>query len=256
MGGYIKIPRDLFDGWDYMWERYSHREAFIDLIRMAAYSTTTITVSGKDYTLRRGQVAASKRFLATRWGWSVGTVYRFLDFLFRTGKCLNQGATPITVLTIVDYDSYQGIGPDPVPPPIPEPQPEPEAKPATDKDAVDRLYKLYPAKCPISGRSTGKSAKDKEKLTRLLRKKTEDELAGTIKHYIDDCTKSRTYFKNFSTFLNNLPDYGDEAPRPDQEPSSASARQLTVKEMMELEEQMFREDQEKWEREKKQHEKK
>lgn len=239
-----------------MRERFSHREAFIDLIQMAAFESKEVNINGNDFPLKRGQLVASRRYLARRWLWDVGTVRRFIDHLCQTGRCREDGRYSITVITIVDYDSYQGTSPEPVPPPIPEPQPEPEAKPAIDKDAVERLYKLYPAKCPISGRSTGKSAKDKEKLARLLRKKTEEEISGTIKHYVDDCTRTRTYFKNFSTFLNNLPDYGDEAPRPDQEPSSASSRQLTVKEMMELEEKLFNEDQQRWERERQQHEKK
>lgn len=92
----------------------------------------------------------------------------------------------------------------------------PETKPNEEttglQDVAERIYKLYPTKCPTSERGTGKSKSDIQKIVRLLKKgHTEEELAATIKRYIDEATEKRSWIQNFSTFLNNLPDYGEEA---------------------------------------------
>lgn len=81
---------------------------------------------------------------------------------------------------------------------------------APAREIIDRVYKAYPTKCPVAGRPTGKSSKDKEKIKRLLKLKTEEELISIIKRYVKECTESNVYLKNFSTFLNNLPDYTEE----------------------------------------------
>lgn len=83
-------------------------------------------------------------------------------------------------------------------------------KQESEKVVIDRVYKAYPTKCPVAGRPTGKSSKDKEKIKRLLKLKTEEELISIIKRYVKECTESNVYLKNFSTFLNNLPDYTEE----------------------------------------------
>lgn len=75
------------------------------------------------------------------------------------------------------------------------------------KNNIDFIYKFYPTKCPINNSSTGKSKKDKNKIEKLLIKNTKDQLLFIIETYISECKKSNRYIKNFSTFLNNLPDY-------------------------------------------------
>lgn len=83
------------------------------------------------------------------------------------------------------------------------------------KDDVDEVYKAYPTKCIITGRSSGKSSKDKERIKRLLRKNTKEKLVSTVEKYLEDCKENKVYMKNFSTFLNNLPDYPDEEEKPE-----------------------------------------
>lgn len=86
---------------------------------------------------------------------------------------------------------------------------EKESRQGEFSPAIEKLYKSYPTKCPISGRSTGKTIKDKARIKNLLKTKTENEILKTIERYVEDCNNTKTYVKNFSTFLNNLPDYGD-----------------------------------------------
>ena len=78
------------------------------------------------------------------------------------------------------------------------------------KEEVDEVYTGYPTKCVVRGASTGKSASNKKKIRTLLKSSTKEELLLIIKKYISDCKKDKVYMKNFTTFLNNLPDYDIE----------------------------------------------
>jgi hypothetical protein len=70
---------------------------------------------------------------------------------------------------------------------------------------VERIYKMYPTKCPKRGTSTGKSHKDKQRISKLLKTYTMDEIKKVVKHEIDE-KYDKQYLQNFSTFLNNFPD--------------------------------------------------
>lgn len=72
-------------------------------------------------------------------------------------------------------------------------------------DFVDRMYDLYPSRCPKRNASTGKSHKDKERIKRLLKIYTQEEIEQVIKDEVDN-NYSINYMKNFSTFLNNFPE--------------------------------------------------
>lgn len=74
------------------------------------------------------------------------------------------------------------------------------------KEDIERIYKKYPTKCIVSGRSTGKGEKNKEKICKLLKNHSADDLISRIDVYVFDCKKTNTYLKNFATFLNNLPE--------------------------------------------------
>lgn len=218
MGGYIKIPRGLFESHEFGIEKFSRREAFIDLVQMAVFKPTTVNLPGNRVQLERGQIIASRRFLASRWGWSTGRVDRFIDDLCDGGRCIKTGGR-ITIVTIVGYDSFNGDGPE-----YKTPKPMPDTPP--DKtEAINRLYALYPTKCPVSGRNTGKSSKDKHKLEILLRTNTEERLAGIITRYIKESTEHNSYVKNFATFLNNIPDYDSKPNQPPVEKTKDDALQ-------------------------------
>lgn len=77
---------------------------------------------------------------------------------------------------------------------------------------VDRMYDLYPARCPKRNASTGKSHKDKERIKRLLKIYTQEEIEQVIKDEVDN-NYSINYMKNFSTFLNNFPTPNRETPK-------------------------------------------
>lgn len=89
-----------------------------------------------------------------------------------------------------------------------------EDKVKTNKKVIDFIYSLYPSKCPIKNSSTGKSETNKTKISKILKTKSKDDLAETIQRYKKECVKDKIYMKNFSTFLNNLPDYQSKETNP------------------------------------------
>jgi hypothetical protein len=70
---------------------------------------------------------------------------------------------------------------------------------------IEKIYGLYPTRDENNNnRSTGKSSRDKEKIRKLL--KEGKDLEKLILNYLSDCKQTKTYLKNFGTFLNSLPE--------------------------------------------------
>lgn len=82
----------------------------------------------------------------------------------------------------------------------------PKKKADNDVDEfVDRMYALYPAKCPKRGKSLGKSQKDKGRIKSLLKTYSKSDIEFVIRYEIEQ-KYNKAYMSNFSTFLNNFPD--------------------------------------------------
>ena len=109
---FIIVPRSIFETDAFEREPYSKREAFLDLVQMAAFERKEVYVAGHKYIAERGQVIVSKSFLVKRWRWNVDKVRRYLQYLERNhrcnSRCDHQCNQPITCISIVSYDSYQG----------------------------------------------------------------------------------------------------------------------------------------------------
>jgi hypothetical protein len=72
---------------------------------------------------------------------------------------------------------------------------------------IEELYNLYPSRdINHNNKSTVKSYKDKERIKSLLKKKSFEEIKKSMEFYLKECNKQKTWLKNFSVFLNNLPD--------------------------------------------------
>jgi len=100
----------------------------------------------------------------------------------------------------------------------------PSLPPKGSADAIERIYKLYPTRCPVKGRPTGKSSADKKKIERLLKTMPEDKLTSVVQRYLRECIESQTPIKNLSTFLNNLPDYDEPELIPVQQPAAPTTK--------------------------------
>ena len=76
----------------------------------------------------------------------------------------------------------------------------------SEEDAfIDKMYKMYPTKCPMRNTSLGKSRKDKQRIKKLLKTYSKEDIERVFKHEIDE-KYGKSYMQNFSTFLNNFPD--------------------------------------------------
>lgn len=70
---------------------------------------------------------------------------------------------------------------------------------------VERMYSMYPPKCPKRGVSLGKSHKDKQRIKKLLKTYSMEQIEDVFVHEIEE-KFGKQYMLNFSTFLNNFPD--------------------------------------------------
>ena len=88
-------------------------------------------------------------------------------------------------------------------------KPQPKAPTEEEEAIINHLYALYPTKTWRGDKeaSTGKCAKDKVRLRALLKKRSAAEIEAIIKAYVEEC--GGAFLKNFSTFLNNLPENDD-----------------------------------------------
>lgn len=96
------------------WSRY---EAWMWLVENAAYKPTEIDIGGKPYTVPRGALCYSLRFLAEKWGWSVKVVRTFLERLqshraidISTAQIGTKKGTARTLIKLCNYDKYQSAG--------------------------------------------------------------------------------------------------------------------------------------------------
>ena len=73
-----------------------------------------------------------------------------------------------------------------------------------EDEFVERMYSMYPSRCPKRATSLGKTKKDKDRIRKLLKCYSMDEIERVFKHEIDE-KYEKQYIQNFSTFLNNFP---------------------------------------------------
>lgn len=75
-----------------------------------------------------------------------------------------------------------------------------------DNETVNHIYAIYPTTTETreGKRSTGKCAKDRDRIRTLLKTHTAEQLENAIKKYVNE--QEGKYLKNFSTFLNNIPE--------------------------------------------------
>ena len=108
--GWIKTYRKLQESW--LWldkEPFDKRSAWVDLLLTATHSDKKILFNGELITVKRGQIMTSIRKLAERWKWSYDKTIRFLKLLESDGMLQKESDNCRTLLTIVNYEIYQGM---------------------------------------------------------------------------------------------------------------------------------------------------
>lgn len=212
--GYIKLFRDIQDNellWDES-EPFDRRSAWIDLLLLANHKDKKIFYDGELLTVKRGQHLTSSRKLAEKWGWSRGKVERFMSVLeseqMVTRKRATQRATAGTLITIVNYDIYQGDNTSDEPHMIP--QTEPHTEPHTDINKNDKNVKNDIYICSFEHVWEIYPRKDEKKrayecyTARLNSGYSEEELLQATEAYAKECEERQTekrYIKQAKTFF-------------------------------------------------------
>lgn len=107
---WIKLYRSIFD--NDLWlaeEPFDRRSAWIDLILLANHKDGHfINSKGVLIKVPRGSHFTSTRVLADRWHWSRGKVDRYLRLLCETQSVTLTVTASGTLISLVNYDDYQG----------------------------------------------------------------------------------------------------------------------------------------------------
>lgn len=113
MSGWVKIERDDRQNFPFADERYSHYEAWLDLISHANWEDRIWQSKEGPVEVKRGSFIASQESLAERWGWSKWAVKRYLNSLSKAQLIRYSTATRPqlgrTHIEILNYDKYQGV---------------------------------------------------------------------------------------------------------------------------------------------------
>ena len=109
MTGYIKLYRSLQDCKVLKDEKFSRRDAFIDMIFRCNHKCSKICLGYNLVLVKRGQFVSSNLKLAEAWNWSERTVRRFI-ILLQSEKMVTFHATnKYTLYEVTKYAEYQSI---------------------------------------------------------------------------------------------------------------------------------------------------
>jgi hypothetical protein len=128
--GWIRLHRKLMDDPIWLAESFTRGQAWVDLLLLANHTDGYIRKRGIRIDLKRGDVGWSETELSKRWRWSRGKVKRFLTELCSGNnpktipQCGLKNKNPknghqngpqnknvIAYYSIINYDRYQGNGP-------------------------------------------------------------------------------------------------------------------------------------------------
>lgn len=106
--GYIRFYRSVFEHPAFREEPFTEREAWTWLCANAAWKPRRQRMGEHIVDLARGELVGAVRFLAEKWGWSRGKVERFVIRLKNETMIETRTETGITIISVCNYDIYQG----------------------------------------------------------------------------------------------------------------------------------------------------
>lgn len=117
---YVPLSRTLLDSevWNRPNEPSCYGKAWVDFVLRASYEDQFVIIDGVKIKLKRGQIAASERFLARRHNWTKSMVRTFLKWCIKREQIsvsTSQGLTVITLLNYGDYNFGKKTRPDHLP---------------------------------------------------------------------------------------------------------------------------------------------
>ena len=107
--GWVRLHRKIRECsiWDSD-EPFDMRSAWLDLVMLVNYEDKRTIFNKKAITIKKGQRITSVRKLSDRWHWSRNKTIRFLTLLESEKMIIKESDNRKTLLTIVNYDKYQG----------------------------------------------------------------------------------------------------------------------------------------------------
>tara|TARA_R100001244_G_scaffold14884_1_gene16464 strand:+ start:1041 stop:1892 length:852 start_codon:yes stop_codon:yes gene_type:complete len=217
MEGWIKIHRNITK-----WEWYDDSKT-VHLFFHLLLSANHKDGNWRGQEVKRGQFITGLHKLNAATGISVRSLRTCLDRLKSTKEVTIKTTTKNSLITIVNYDFYQGS----------DISDKPNDKQTTirrqsndnqtttnkndnndnneknekNKEDIGFLISLYPDTCEGRKCSTRKGGDSiKAKLKKILSKKSKEYVEASIKGYVTECQRSKTYLLNFSKFLDELPE--------------------------------------------------
>lgn len=106
MAGWILLYRSILKHWVWLSPLHTHRWLYILL--NAAYEERPVEFSNKKLTLKRGQLLTTYRQLQADWKTSSDVVNSFLKALERNEMIILEPTKDWTLITVCNYDKYQG----------------------------------------------------------------------------------------------------------------------------------------------------
>jgi hypothetical protein len=106
--GWIKLYRQSTNHFLYKAEPFTSWQAWTDLLLLANHTDNSYKLRGVIVPVKRGQVGYASETLAERWQWSRGKVLRFLKMLVKCEMIVQQKTSVITLITILNYEEFQG----------------------------------------------------------------------------------------------------------------------------------------------------
>lgn len=105
--GLILLDRSVMEHELFSGAKFSEREAWIWMLMEASFVDRRIRIHSKLVPLKKGQFAASIRFMADKFQWNKNKVHRFLDMLEQEDMIGTETGTGQTIITICNYSEYQ-----------------------------------------------------------------------------------------------------------------------------------------------------
>lgn len=106
--GWVKFHRSLFDHWVFSFDQPDKALAWIFLFSNANHAPGEILIKGRVKKIGRGQIAMSQLSLQKKFKWSQNKLKRYLRLLENKGMIEYKTDDLTTLITICNYDSYQG----------------------------------------------------------------------------------------------------------------------------------------------------
>ncbi len=104
--GSITLTKAILDHPLWLAEPFSRAQAMVDLFLMANDAPRELFLNGRPVRVQRGQLARSVGKLGERWQWGDEKVAGFLRLLEKAGTIRVQKSHVVSVLTVVNYDTY------------------------------------------------------------------------------------------------------------------------------------------------------